>query len=73
MSEGKSRENWQHTSAILCLIANVNRDPKKSRPYRPSDFNPYESRKYSDAVVVTKDNIDVLRNAFTGGKGVNEK
>jgi hypothetical protein len=33
MAEARGRESWAHTSAILALIANVNRDPKKTRPF----------------------------------------
>lgn len=41
MSEGRGREHWAHTSALLALLANVHRDPKKHRPFSPADFNPY--------------------------------
>jgi len=41
MSEGRSRSLWAHTSSVMALIANVNRDPKKSRPFQPSDFSPH--------------------------------
>ena len=44
MAEAKQRDNWSHTSVILALTANCNRDPKK-RPFQPSDFNPFESAK----------------------------
>ncbi len=40
MAEAKSKDSWSHTSSILALIANVNRDPKKSRTFKPDDFNP---------------------------------
>lgn len=42
MAEGRERANWQHTSAILAFMAEPHRDRKKrSRPFRPADFNPY--------------------------------
>lgn len=41
MAEGRSRSLWGHTSSVLCLLANVNRDPKKTRAYRPADFDPH--------------------------------
>ena len=44
MAEGRGRQSWAHTSAILALIANVNRDPKKTRALRPSDFDPFAKR-----------------------------
>jgi hypothetical protein len=44
MAEGRSRASWDHTSHVLCLLANVNRDPKKSKAYRPADFHPHETK-----------------------------
>ena len=45
MAEGKARSEWSHTSAILALLANCHRDPKKhSRPFRPEDFDPHADR-----------------------------
>ena len=65
MAEGKAKDAWQHTAAILALIANVNRDPKKKRPFMPADFNPYfEKTSRPDVIVVTKENISLLKNAF---------
>jgi len=61
------------------MLANVNRDPKKSRPYKPADFNPcltgrqaYAEKKKAAGVVITKDNMDVLKTAFLkkGREGV---
>jgi hypothetical protein len=52
---------------VCCLIANANRDPKKSRPFKPDDFNPYaERRKRANAIEVTQENIGLLRRAFVG-------
>ncbi len=41
MALARCRHDWAQTSQVLCLIANVNRDPKKGRPFSPDDFNPY--------------------------------
>ena len=41
MAEGRDRQLWAHTSCVLALLWNVNRDPKRGRPKRPADFNPY--------------------------------
>lgn len=30
---------------MLALLANVHRDPKKSQPAKPADFNPFSSQK----------------------------
>ena len=67
MAEGHTRDRWQHTSNLMALLANINRDPKKGRPFKPSDFNPTLS-KSSGAIVVTKENIAHLKTFFTGDK-----
>jgi hypothetical protein len=45
MADGHGKAMWSHTSVVLCLLANVNRNPKKqARPFRPSDFDPYHRK-----------------------------
>ena len=69
MAEGKSKDAWQHTSAILALVANVNRDPKKTKSFKPSDFNPtLGNTSRPDAVVVDKENVSLLKAMFLGDK-----
>jgi hypothetical protein len=61
VAEGRQKDNWQHTSSVLCMLANINRDPKQKRSaYKPSDFNPFdiESRKKAPTMKIT------LRQAF---------
>jgi hypothetical protein len=41
MAEGRRRDAWQHTSALLAMLFNAHRDPKKSQPRKPTDFDPY--------------------------------
>ena len=55
MPEARERESWAHTSVILTLIANVNRDPMKTRPFKPSDFDPYSAKDGRDAAIEVKD------------------
>jgi hypothetical protein len=62
MAEAKSRENWAHTSAILAMTANVNRDPKKTKPFGPADFNPYEVAKRK--TVTGKADLTILKTVF---------
>jgi hypothetical protein len=40
MAEGRQREAWNHTAALMALLANCHRDPKRSRAFRPDDFHP---------------------------------
>ena len=41
MAEAKQRDEWARTSSLMALIANANRDPKKHRAFRPTDFDPF--------------------------------
>ena len=43
MAEARGRADWARTASLMALVANTNRDPKKTRPFRPSDFDPYAS------------------------------
>lgn len=61
MAEAAGRHRWAHTSAVLALVANAHRDPKKGRPFTPADFNPYLRRKEP---VVAKVGIAVLKQVF---------
>ena len=63
MAEGRLDQAWNHTSAILALLANVHRDPKKRRPFRPEDFHPFK-RRSSVGVRITRENIGLLKKAF---------
>jgi hypothetical protein len=45
MAEGRSKERWNHTAAILALQANCHRDPKKrKKAFTPADFLPRDER-----------------------------
>jgi len=44
MAEARERSDWARTSALLALIANAHRDAKKTRAFKPSDFDPYARR-----------------------------
>ena len=67
MAEAKGRESWAHTSALMALIANVNRDPKKTRPYKPADFDPYTARDKRDEAIELTD-MATLKDAFVKNK-----
>jgi len=69
MAEARGRDDWAHTSAILALIANVNRDPKKTRPFKPSDFDPYARQDRRERVIVDEESLAILREALEGRKG----
>ena len=63
MAEARSREAWNHTATLLAMLANIHRDPKKGRVFRPSDFNPHEARK-KKGIPIRAGNIGVLKQVF---------
>jgi hypothetical protein len=72
MAEGLGRERWAHTSLICALIANANRDPKKHRPFKPSDFDPYARHRRWDTSskqTASKHDLKLLREALEQRKG----
>ena len=40
-AEGRAKFEWGIASSQMALLANLNRDPKKGKPFKPSDFNPF--------------------------------
>jgi hypothetical protein len=54
---------------VCCLIANANRDPKKSRPFKPSDFDPYARQDRRSARTADKESLAILREALEARKG----
>ena len=66
MAEGRGRAEWSRMSSLMALVANVNRDPRRSRAFRPKDFNPYEARR-TGGVPITAANIDLLKQVFVKG------
>jgi hypothetical protein len=63
MAEGRSRDEWARTSSLLALIANAHRDPKKTRAFKPGDFDPF-----TKLARPLKVGVDVLKDVFLHGK-----
>lgn len=61
MAHARKRDDWDHTSVLLSMTANAHRDPKKTRPFHPRDFNPYAGL---DKPVERIENLGVLRDQF---------
>ena len=61
MAEARSQERWNHTAALLALIANCHRDPHRRKAYEPSDFLP--GRAGRDESLATAD-LSVLKSVF---------
>ncbi len=61
MAETRGRAEWGRTSALLALIANANRDPRRTKAFSPDDFNPYAR---ADREGVLKAGIGALKAVF---------
>lgn len=59
MAEGRSKDDWLHTSSILCFLAEPYRDRKRHRQaFRPDDFNPHVRKPKQEKIKV---GIEALR------------
>jgi len=69
MAGARGQEHWQHTSVVLAMLANTHRDPKRTRAFKPSDFDPYSKKR--EKIRVT--DMSALKAAFvrqkSGGGG----
>jgi hypothetical protein len=62
-------QNWR-AGLISSVLANINRDPKKGKPFTPQDFMPGKAKPPEEAKGLTPEEVlDDLRrkNAFIGG------
>jgi hypothetical protein len=41
MAEARVRDEWRRTSSLMALTANCHCEPKKSKAFRPGDFDPF--------------------------------
>jgi len=63
MAEARARDAWSRTSALMALLANCHRDPKKTRAFRPRDFDPF-----AQPARPVKVDVSVLKDVFIDGK-----
>ncbi len=61
MAEARSQQLWSHTSSVMALLANIHRDLKRSRSFKPSDFNPHAK---PSPPPLPKVGIQVLKQVF---------
>lgn len=69
MADAVQLERWNHTSSLMSIIYNMNRDPKKGRARSPHDFNPMlagEHRHTSGGVPITPKSLKSLAKVFAG-------
>jgi hypothetical protein len=67
MAEGRQRDEWGRTSSLMAIIAEANRDKKKrSRPFKPSDFNPFAQHVKQEPIAQAP--ITALKDIFIHGR-----
>lgn len=66
MSEARERSEWARTSALMALLANAHRDPRKGRAFKPSDFDPFA--RANTTKPVTQADVSVLKDVFINGR-----
>ena len=64
MTHARQQESWNHTAALLAMLANVNRDPKKGRAFRPGDFHPVPAPRRAESAPPLKGDIGMLKSVF---------
>jgi hypothetical protein len=64
MTHARQQDGWNHTAAMLAMLANVNRDPKKGRAFRPIDFHPVPVARHPESAPPLKGDIGVLKTVF---------
>ena len=63
MSDARQRHEWSIASTLMAVLANIHRDPKRSRTLKPSDFDPFAQRTPPPKVPIT-----VLKDVFINGQ-----
>ena len=67
MAEARNRADWARTSSLMALAVNLVRDPRRGRPAKPSDFNPYSER--SEPRKLRGRELEILRDVFCRDNG----
>jgi hypothetical protein len=67
MADGRIEQEWNHTAALLAMLVNLNRDPKKGRAMRPADFHPAALKAASRAEPLKVD-LKLLKTVFVDGR-----
>lgn len=66
--EETDRLLWVHTSSVLAVLINANRDPNKSKPVEPHQLNPHMQGQKRPRKTVDKEDLALLRDVFTRKK-----
>ena len=60
MANSRGQFEWAQTSCLMALVANMFRDPKKSKLVKPADFNPYLTKEKP----IVKAPLTILRDVW---------
>jgi len=52
MAEARGAEEWRRTSSLLAMLFNAHRDPRRSDPAVPDDYNPHVRRDENQSQVL---------------------
>ncbi|MGH2271922.1 hypothetical protein ACQ9LF_08990 [Anaerohalosphaeraceae bacterium U12dextr] len=71
--EYRDRMEWNRISALMSLLCNINRDPKRGKVSIPTDFNPYaqnetKTKRREDVIEVKDDQSKALFKAAVTGQ-----
>ena len=61
MAEGRSRQLWGIAASQMALLANLHRDPQKTRKFVTRDFDPHSVPRDSP---VEKVSLKILKEVF---------
>jgi hypothetical protein len=64
MAHARQQDGWNHTASVLAMLANVNRDPKKRRAFKPADFHPIPAARRAESPPPLKGEIGMLKKVF---------
>ena len=67
MAEARNKADWARTSSLMALAVNLVRDPRKGRPAKPSDFDPYAER--AEPPRLRGRELEILRDVFCRDNG----
>lgn len=73
--EFRDRMEWNRASALMSLLCNINRDPKRGKVSIPADFNPYaqnevKHKRREDVIEVKDEESKALFKAAVTGQDV---
>lgn len=71
MMDARERSEWTRASALMALIANAHRDPRKGRAFKPSDFDPFANASAGKTAI--RADVSVLKDVFIHGRAPTEK